>query len=483
MKTIVFLLAVIAPFSFFAQQGIVWGDELTVADGSMYGNIRPRLAIDANGDPIVLFGKSGAGDLFVSKRVGGTFSTPVQVNPVGLDTYLANWTGPDIAASGNTVVVVFKAQPISTGNIYAVRSTDGGLTFSDTIRVDDYDAGQTWMPALDMDDNGNPHVTYMTFAPAGGDERIAVSHSTDGGLTYLPMQTVTSSVPGIACDCCPPEFVTNGNYQLALFRNNETNIRDIWGSLSEDGGSTFPSVANIDQLGWSINSCPSTGPHGVISGDSAYVVFASRASGDYRVYVSASGVSGGLSMNSVTMMTPPTSLSSDQQNYPRISGDNDTLVMIWEEREMVNTDVLAAVTTTGDVNALTSYKARVNVNTDGFQGKPDVVFKNGVVHAIYQDIQSGNVIYRSGTIADVTGMEELSSLNVSVYPNPTKGAFTVTENENKLTNCSLYTPQGNRVNLIETAEGFQIPNADSGIYFVQMELENGTVVTKRLVVL
>lgn len=481
MKAIFTIALFIFPFLLSAQQGIVWGDELTVADGSVYGNIRPRLTTDANENPIVLFGKSGAGDLFVSKLNGSTFSTPVQVNPVGFDTYLANWTGPDIAAKGDTVVVVFKAQPISTGNIYSVRSTDGGVTFSDTIRVDDYDAGETWMPALDMDNDGNPHVTFMTFAPTGGDERIAISHSSDAGLTYAPLQTVTPSVPGVACDCCPPELLTKDNYQLALFRNNESNIRDIWGALSEDNGTNFPSTANLDQLGWSISSCPSTGPHGVISGDSAYVVFASRASGAYRVYVSASGLSGGLTLNSVTMMTPPTSLSSDQQNFPRVSGANDTIVMIWEEREMVDTDILAAVTTSGDMNELTSFKAQVNVNGDGFQGKPDVYYRNGVVHAVYQDLESGNVIYRSGTVADVTALNELSSSNVSVFPNPTNGTFSMVGLENNVSTCSLYSLDGNEVNLIKIGDSYEIENAESGVYFVRIELTNGSRLTKRIV--
>lgn len=483
MRTLVILIVLFIPASLFAQQGIVWGNEITVADGAVYGNIRPRLSLDADGDPIVLFGKGGAGELFVSKLTGGTFATPVQVSPAGLDTYLANWTGPDIAASGDTVIVVFKAQPVGSGNIYSVRSTDGGATFSDTIRVDDYDAGQTWMPALDIDENGNPHVTYMTFAPTGGDERIAVCHSTDAGMSYAPQQTITTTVPGIACDCCPPEYVVKGNYQLALFRNNETNIRDVWGTLSDDNGATFPSSANLDELAWNISSCPSTGPHGVIINDSVYVVSASRATGDYRVYVSAAGLSGGLSLNSVTMMTPPTSLSSDMQNFPRVSGENDTIVMIWEERELANTDIMAAVTTTANVGALTSFKARVNIDQDGFQGKPDVMYKSGVVHAVFQDLESGNVIYRSGTVGDVTGTEELWNNQVSFFPNPSENEVYISgidgSDPKKVT---VLNSLGQTIPFTLEANTLKLEKSVAGVYSIVFELNDGQIFQKRLII-
>lgn len=481
-------LFVISPMLLFAQQSIIWEPEITVADGSVTGNVRPRLSLTDNDLPLVLIGKSGNGELFVVRGNGTGFDAPVQVTPPGLETYLANWTGPDIASKGNNVVVVFKAQTLADGHIYAVRSTDGGITFGDTLRVDNYDIGRTWMPALDMDENGNPHVTYMIFDAQGADERIVITSSIDGGATYLPQQVVTAAAPGVACDCCPPEIVTKGQYQLALFRNNENNVRDIWGALSTDGGLTFTSDANLDNLGWGIASCPATGPHGVILGDSAYVVSASRASGKYRVYASSVGLSGGLNVDHVQMMLEPTTLPGDTQNFPRISGSGDTLVMVWEEKETGNTDILCAVATDGLIQTLGAFKSKVNATTEGIQSKPDVILRNGVVHVIYEEMGSGNVIYRKGVIADVTGIAEAEKSKFELYPNPAQTSVTLTKiDPSTISEVSMSDLLGREIAIaqIHTNAGIELTWKDeisAGTYTISVVLENGQRLTEKLVV-
>lgn len=479
---------VISPLFVSAQQSIIWEPEITVADGSVTGHVRPRLSLTDNDLPLVLIGKSGNGELFVVRGNGTGFDAPVQVTPPGLETYLANWTGPDIASKGNNVVVVFKAQTLLEGHIYAVRSTDGGITFGDTLRVDNHDIGQTWMPALDMDENGNPHVTYMIFNAQGADERIAIVSSVDGGASYLPQQVVTSSAPGVACDCCPPEILTKGQYQLALFRNNESNVRDSWGALSTDGGLSFNSNANLDNLGWVINSCPSTGPHGVILGDSAYIVSASRASGKYRVYASSVGLSGGLNVDHVQMMLEPTTLPGDTQNFPRISGRGDTLVMVWEEKESGNTDILCAVSTDGLIQTLGTFKSKVNATTEGVQSKPDVILRNGVVHVIYEEMGSGNVIYRKGIIADVTGIAEAEVNKFELYPNPAQTSVTLTKiDASTITDVYMTDQWGREIPITQNQAnaGIELTWKDeisAGSYTILVVLENGQRLTKALVV-
>ncbi len=476
-----------ASLSTFAQQGIIWEPEMVVANGDTFGNIRPRLSL-VNDLPIVMLGKGGNGEVFIVKGNGSGFNAPVGVVPNGMQTYLANWTGPDIASNGNNVVVVFKAQPINTGNIYAVRSTDGGLTFSDTIRVDNFDQGEAWMPALDMDEFGNPHVTYMILDNGGGNERIAIASSANGGASYLPQQVVTSSTPGFACDCCPPELLVKGQYQLALFRNNESNVRDTWGSLSTDGGVSFNSTENLDNLNWMINSCPSTGPHGVIIGDSAYVVAASRGEGAYRVYVSTAGLAGGLNLASVQMMNEPTASLGDTQNYPRISGSGDTLVVIWEEKESGNSEILCSVTTDGNAQTLAAYKSIVNAEPAGFQGKPDVIYKNGFVHVIYQDLAVGDVIYRKGTIADVTGINELNGATVEIFPNPTNRMAVLRGVEQKFVKeVEVLDIQGRKVQTSYTWINDELNldfgvNGSPGTYFVTFQLMNDTQFSKSIVI-
>ena len=121
-KLALITFAFIAASSASAQQGIIWEPEMVVADGDTFGYIRPRISLV--GDlPIVMLGKGGAGEIFIARGNGSGFDAPIGIVPDGMQTYMANWTGPDIASNGNNVVVVFKEQDIVNGNINGVAGT------------------------------------------------------------------------------------------------------------------------------------------------------------------------------------------------------------------------------------------------------------------------------------------------------------------------------------------------------------------------
>lgn len=414
--TIILLLLFCSPLS-FAQPIINWGPEVVVADGPTYGNIRPRIALTADDIPVVIWGKGSVGNLYTSRWNGSAFNTPVNILPANVETYLTSWTGPDMAAKGDTVVAVFKALPLETGHVLTVRSTDGGITWSDTIRADSHDnGGVAWLPSMDIDENGDPSVVYMAHDPIWSVPRYVVSHSTDQGLTYQSEMNIATSIPDEACDCCPAEYVIDGNQHALLFRNNASNVRDIYAVYSEDDGLTYPEYDNVDQLNWNVSSCPSTGPDGIFNNGSLYTVYASRATGSYRVYISSTLTNPSFGFTSRTMMTPPLN-TNGSQNFPRIDGSNDTIVMIWQESETSNNEIYASITTNADLTEIINSKGMVNVSTAGTQSNPDILYSNGFIHAVYQDAPTGSVIYRKGTVGTV-GLDENSESPISVFPNP-----------------------------------------------------------------
>jgi hypothetical protein len=408
-----------------AQNLVQWNSEIEVADGASYGNLRPRMVLTANDIPVVIAGNGVTKQLYAARWNGTAFSTPVALLPANMEAYLATWTGPDVAAKGDTIIVVFKAEPMTEGNVYAVRSTDGGITFSDTVRVDDHNAGMAWMPSLDIDEIGNPSVVYMAHDSVMVHPRYVVAHSTDGGLSYNPTMDIALSIPEEACDCCPAEYLINGNREVLLFRNNDNNVRDIYGVYSNDGGLTYPSVSQINQLNWVVNSCPSTGPHGLLRNADLITVSTSKASGKNRVYVTTNPATTTLGSSTEFMLTPPANINGNQ-NYPRISGSQDTIVLAWQESDPSNYEVFCAFTTTGAVNDFQTTKALANANPTGSQTNPDVVYRNGVIHYVFQDSQSGSIIYKTGSIGTV-GISENELIAVSVYPNPSSNVFHFTE--------------------------------------------------------
>ncbi len=409
----------------FTQHGIAWGPEITIADGATYGNVRPRMTVTPDNQPVIVFGKTG-GALHVAKGNGTGFNTPVPILPAAMGSYLAYWTGPDIASFGDTVIAVFKALPFETGNIYAVRSVDGGATFSDTIRVDSHTDGRVFLPALDMDLQGNPVVAYMVFTGSAGNPRYVMARSNDAGLTFEPQIDMTSGIAEEACDCCPSEMVINGTREVLMFRNNEDNIREIYAVLTNDQGANIAATENINHLEWSVSSCPSTGPAGVLIDDQLLSVSANKKTGQYRVYISAATVTTTDVSHQGTITVLPPSDPDGKQNYPRISGENDTIVMVWEEKDPTNADIFCTVTIDGTQEGLAVYKERANETTTGSQTNPEVIYKNGIVHLAYQDQAGDRVVYRKGIIQSVAGLNEQQTIPFNVAPNPsTDGVFTL----------------------------------------------------------
>ena len=426
MKLLISSLLTLLSVVSWSQPIISWEEEIFVSQTNEFGNTRPRICLTAQDIPLVVFGKASSGLLYSARLVGSMFNTPLPLLPTNMASYLTSWAGPDVASNGDTVIVVFKAQPMDFGKVYSLRSLDGGLTFSDTIRVDSHPLGHAWLPSLDIDENSNPSVVYMAHDPNGMNPGYNVVHSINKGLTYENEMEITLPIPQEACDCCPAEYVINGNQHALLYRNNDANIRDIYAVYSDDDGANYSSYVNVNDLNWALNSCPSTGPHGIFNNGKLLTASASAASGKYRTYLSETVTSPSLVLQSQTMMTPPGNING-AQNYPRISGKNDTIVMIWQESSPSNNDIFAGITVSGSIQELVDSKAIVNDSTLGSQSNPDIIYANGKIHCVFQDAISGKVIYKRG-ILSMNSISQLPNQATIVFPNPLSTSLTIKSN-------------------------------------------------------
>jgi len=473
MKTLLnlfFSLCFLSPFTTIAQNQsvIVWEDTISVADGSVYGNTRPRITLNRQNEPVVVFGKNGTGAIHAAKFNGSDFDAPVQLSPPGFISYLANWTGPEIDGFGDTIMVVFKQDPLVEGHVYSVRSMDGGMSFSDTMRTDSHPAGVAWLPNIAFDSYGDPSVIYMAHDPTWGHPRYVVSHSEDGGQSFLPEQEVTLNITDEACDCCPAAYAIEDNTHALLYRNNEASIRDIHAVKSQDGGQTFPDFENIDQLFWSVSMCPSTGPDAFIDQGNLFAVTASRASGRYRCYVSKTDMVNTQSPAGGFMLPAPQS-SVGNANFPRIHGNYDSLFVVWQASETSNYEVYCAFGTADDYSLFEQTKSQVNIQTNGTQSNPDIYYKDGYIHAVFQDGNTGNVLYRKGRLS-AANLNELNPSELVVYPNPAKDIINITGLEQD-TPFQIYALDGTEIGkgIVENdAPSISIEHLTSGAYILEL---------------
>lgn len=421
----------------------------------------------------------GTEPLYAARWNGTGFGAPVQITPNNVDPFIMTWAGPDMAAAGNTVFAVFKQQPEMMNYIYIVKSTDGGVTWSDTTRVETMTGAYARFPSLAVTSSGNPAVMFMTFNSSWGNAEYVVANSTDGGQTFQVPVNVSALSGSDVCDCCPGYIEIEGNNQVASFRRNNNNMRDMWAAVSTNSGVTFPTVMDVDNTNWMINACPSSGPDPYLWNDSLITVFMSGSTGDNRIILNTRNIS--TQQNGYTTMLAGTVPSNASQNYPFIAGNGDTVAVVWQQNDNGNMNSYYSWSLDGAAGLINN-EAMLNNNTMNAQENPHIAYSNGTFHFVFTDGMTGNVIYKKATI-DPTGLNELQNEQViSVAPNPFSDYATVNfDNPGKVSvEGRVYDVSGKLVRtLTSSADRLTIDRGslEPGMYF--LTINDGSVVIGR----
>lgn len=485
MKKIFFILFVffISNFSKSQTTGVYWGSPISVGVGTTHNNIYPRLTLTAGDNPLVIWGDNSPATIYSSRKTGATFATPIAINS-GASPYVVTWTGAETASSGDTAFVTFMTA-IANSKSYLVRTIDGGLTFSDTIRIDNETNRLASFPTVAVMPGGNPIVTYMASDTISMlNPKYTVTKSTDGGLSFLP--AVEPVMPGEACDCCPASLVVSANAQALVFRNNISNLREMWASFSTDTCTSFSSSANIDTTNWFIASCPSSAPSGLIVGDSLIYSWMSDGTGDSRIYLGSINVTD-QQMGQHRQIYP---VGTSTQNYPVLAGSGDTLGLVWLGYNGGLQDVLFTWSLTG-ASGLGAIVDTITKGTSGHQSRPDLVFKNGKFHLVYSNSVGAQVEYREGIFVPNLSVNEINATpSLSFSVTNLNGTIAVQINSVKQLNAEiiLFNSLGQLVHKkplsIKTGTNtytLEQPMS-AGMYVVSIVANDGTMVQQKLAV-
>ena len=270
-KTLLYFVAILFVCNVSSAQTLNWSTTQSISSGSQSGYGRPRIVLTENNAPLIMWTKTSTPkSIKASKWNGSSFSAPYDIVPPSLEP--TGFIGPEIASKGDTVYVIFLSARSVNNFVYLISSFDGGLTFSDTVRVsDNSNTNKFGMPNVAVNTDGNPIVSYMESSLTWTDWKQMVKVSSDFGNTFSAAFDVSALAPDEPCDCCKSSLVANGNDVFLLFRNNENNVRNSYVAKSSDGGFTFTSASGIDDDIWIINACPSSSPQGMMSGDSLII--------------------------------------------------------------------------------------------------------------------------------------------------------------------------------------------------------------------
>ncbi|MSV28217.1 MAG: exo-alpha-sialidase [Bryobacterales bacterium] len=220
---------------------------------------QPQLAVSAK-MVAMTFGAGNNVYFSASTDRGSTFSKPMKVSESG-KLSLGRHRGPRVAITDSAIVISAIAGEKgggADGDLIAWRSTDGGRTWSQGVKVNDV-AGSAREGLHAMSSGGGVlFATWLDLRSKG--TKLYGASSDNGGATWSKNVLVYESPEGTICQCCHPSLLVDSKGTIhAMFRNALDGSRDMYVARSTDGGRTFGAGEKQGAGTWLLNACPMDG--------------------------------------------------------------------------------------------------------------------------------------------------------------------------------------------------------------------------------
>lgn len=270
-----------------ADSGGTFSDPVQIADG-LAERPHPALAVDGNSYIHVVWEakyRERSVDPYQyyiyharSTDGGASFPTAHRIS----DGAESDVSHPDIAVDGSgRIYVVWQDGRRSEWDtdIYANHSTDGGASWEADVRVNEDDGGTARQrnPVIAVDSEGWVHVAWQE--DGDGDWDIYHASSTDHGVSYGPSQRVNDLVAGDQTD--PAVAVGDEGRIYAAWSDLREDDGDVRYAESTDGGSGFSASVQVNDRvprGWQGNPALAT------SGGRIHLVWEDTRNGPLDIY-------------------------------------------------------------------------------------------------------------------------------------------------------------------------------------------------------
>jgi hypothetical protein len=325
---------------------------------------------------------------------GNTFSKPANLTySIRIDSET-----PSIGAFENNVYVVWTDNSPGNFDIFFIRSTDGGNTFSKPLNLSK-DPGLSYLPRIATDGNNSVYVVWTDNSQ--GNYNILFTKSMDGGASF-DKPIILSDLKGVSNF---PSIVASGNkdvYVVWSHKNNtdfdpsntenQTQTYDVFFTRSLDGGNSFSKSVNLSE-----DPANSQSPAlDVSERGTVYVVWTDNSIGTYETFFTKS-LDGGNSFSKVSVISSNLARSIS----PSISTYGNNIFVVWSDNTFGNSEIFI----TNSVDNGSTFNMPVNINEDtGISGVAQIIIAPAVgnLYLIWQDNATGNtVIYF--TKANLTG--------------------------------------------------------------------------------
>jgi len=154
------------------------------------------------------------------------------------------------------LVVAWNDQAFGDPDILAVRSSNGGTTWSSPVRVNDDSSGQDqFFPWLDVDSQGGIHVVWYDKRQNGSAIDVFYAHSADGGASFSPNQRITAAPfsPILPWEAALAVFIGDYNgiavtdqHVFPFYQDSRRGEQDVYAAVLNRGPVfTYPAVLEL----------------------------------------------------------------------------------------------------------------------------------------------------------------------------------------------------------------------------------------------
>ncbi len=259
-------------------------------------------------------------DIFFSKSTdgGSTWSSPLNLTPTR-GSFINDELTPRIATDGANLYVTYTFTASGSPEIFFLKSTDGGSTWSTPINISN---NSSFSGSPDIITVGNDlYVFWKDRAP--GAFSLFFSKSTDGGNTWSTPQFIARDIDA------PPRAATDGTNLYVVWNDNfvpppNGKFAEVFFSKSTDGGSTWSTpLINISKSEFAASNSPQI----VAIGPNLYVVWFEATPQSWEILFSKSIDAGSTWSTPINISNTPAGSSF----WPDITTDGINLYAVWRD--------------------------------------------------------------------------------------------------------------------------------------------------------
>lgn len=423
-----------------------WEPEVRLTNQPLQSFTSPGRGLVAGGDTLHLVFYDFRGNVWEiyykrSTDKGATWGEDVRLTNDALDSF-----NPTIGVSGSDVHVTWGDLHGGVSQVYTIRSTDGGETWQDAVRV----TTTTVYAGLSSIVADGPTVHLAWVDSRDGGRRIAYARSTDRGATWEPYRQM--NLPTAVDTALSPRLaVDDGVAHLSWTEWGDT-IRYLYGR-STDGGSTWsePVVIAEDPVrgGYTVLQFQTISMS--VSGSDVHFTWQGTPETLRLETYYIRSTDGGLTWEERVQLTSYDGSVNWNAANPSVAADGDDVIIAWDDQRFAaeNIEIFYARSTDGG----SSWTGNLRLtDAPSNSRRPMTALIDGSMHTVWFDLRDlqYELYYRRNLTGILTGVSietDGTGVAATTTPNPfdreTVIGFTLTETVR--TSVRIYDLGGNLV--------------------------------------